>query len=144
MRAALSRLGAKVNPNAGTKVNVSNLSHDVLEDDLMDIFAAVGELIGSPALFYDRAGRSQGRGVVTYARQSDALTAVKEYHQRALDGKPMRVSSVRSGSGRVRTVRRFGVFGVRWFGGSVVRWFGGSVVSCCAPDDETLNQVHQG
>lgn len=85
----LSRLGSKMN-SSGTKVTVGNLGFDVLEAELKELFETVGELLDAKVK-YDRTGRSLGEGEVTFARQSDAVEAVKKFHARALDGMPMQV-----------------------------------------------------
>lgn len=87
----LSRLGGKVTA-VGTKVLVGNLRHDVLEDDLQELFGkSTGYEVISTSIKFDRTGRSLGIGEVVFARQSEALEAVKKFHARVLDGAPMQV-----------------------------------------------------
>eukprot|EP00617_Octactis_speculum_P015570 CAMPEP_0185771342 /NCGR_PEP_ID=MMETSP1174-20130828/64237_1 /TAXON_ID=35687 /ORGANISM="Dictyocha speculum, Strain CCMP1381" /LENGTH=335 /DNA_ID=CAMNT_0028457193 /DNA_START=132 /DNA_END=1139 /DNA_ORIENTATION=+ len=86
----LSRLGAKMSDASGTKVTVGNLGFEVLEAELKELFQTVGELLDAKVK-YDRTGRSLGEGEITFARQSDAVAAVKTFHARALDGQPMQV-----------------------------------------------------
>jgi THO complex subunit 4 len=51
----LSRLGKK--EPQGTKIVVKNLKYDILEDDVKELFATVGE-VKKAEIVYDRSGRS--------------------------------------------------------------------------------------
>eukprot|EP00903_Cladosiphon_okamuranus_P018833 g17322.t1 len=89
-----NRLGGRVQDEApGTHVLVEGLNHDVMDDDIKELFAGVGELKHC-AIDYDRAGRSNGRATVVFKREEDAESAVSQFHKRTLDGAPMHVEIV--------------------------------------------------
>jgi len=87
----LDRLGNRSDEKvSGTKVEVSNLKYDILEDDLNVLFGTIGE-VKSCQIQYDRSGRSLGNATVMFARRSDAIKAVQELNQRTIDSVPMQV-----------------------------------------------------
>ncbi|CAK9176487.1 unnamed protein product [Ilex paraguariensis] len=57
------------------------------------LFSEVGDL-KRYSIHYDRSGRSKGTAEVVFARQSDALAAVKRYNNLQLDGKPIKIELV--------------------------------------------------
>ncbi|RDD37504.1 polymerase delta-interacting protein 3 [Trichoplax sp. H2] len=63
-------------------VVVSNLYYTVTEDDIKELFGAIGRL---------RSARLNTNGIaeVVYVNESDAIKAVSSYHNRSLDGYPM-------------------------------------------------------
>jgi THO complex subunit 4 len=48
----------------------------------------------SAALNYDPSGRSLGTGTIVFRNASDAARAISEYHNRALDGKAMKIELI--------------------------------------------------
>ncbi|KAJ1539707.1 hypothetical protein HK405_012519, partial [Cladochytrium tenue] len=76
-----------------TKIMISNLAASVSEDDLKELFKSIGP-IKTAFLNFDAQGRSKGAGTVVYRRDGDAAKAVEQYHNRTLDGKPMRIELV--------------------------------------------------
>ncbi|KAE8381426.1 RNA-binding domain-containing protein [Aspergillus bertholletiae] len=83
----------------GAKLRVENLHYDITESDLEDLFTRIGP-ISNLSLVYDRAGRSEGVAYVTYARASDARTAISEFDGANAKGQPIRVTLVSMGGGR--------------------------------------------
>jgi len=75
---------------AGTRVIVTGLNYDVLDDDLTEIFSKEGE-VKYAAVRFDRSGRSTGKGDVIFARYSDAERAVASLDSIELNDQIIRV-----------------------------------------------------
>ena len=90
----------------GTKLFVGNLSFDVTENDLQDLFAQAGS-VNSVNIVQDRAtGRPRGFGFVEMATEADATKATsmfsgKDFKGRALTVNEARPREKRSGGFRV-------------------------------------------
>ena len=88
----------------GTKLFVGNLSFDVTENDLQDLFAQAGS-VNSVNIMQDRAtGRSRGFGFVEMATEEDTSKAIsmfsgKDFKGRALTVNEARPREERSGGG---------------------------------------------
>jgi len=86
--------GAMVNssPSVETKVVVSNLKPSVSQEDLSELFGDVGQL--------RRVKMSQppGSAEIVFLNGEDADRAIEVYHNRQLDGQPMKCQLVTSGS----------------------------------------------
>jgi polymerase delta-interacting protein 3 len=83
---------------AGVRVIVSNLDPSISESDIRELFEDVGQLHGARLI---RPGSAE----VIYQNQGDAEIAVETYHNRQLDGRPMKVhtsSSYKSSSSQYR------------------------------------------
>lgn len=72
-----------VHPNAGYRIVVSNLHSSVSQSDIKELFEDIGELIDA------RLVRS-GVAEVIFEKLKDAENAVETYHNRQLDGQPMK------------------------------------------------------
>lgn len=70
-------------PNAGHRIVVSNLHSSVSQSDIKELFEDIGELIEA------RLVRS-GVAEVIFEKLKDAENAVETYHNRQLDGQPMK------------------------------------------------------
>jgi len=79
----------------GTKVAIDNLEYSVSEDNLKEIFEAVGQL-KNVTIHYDKSGRSEGTGEITFVRREDAQTAIRKYNRVEVDGKAIRLSNLGS------------------------------------------------
>eukprot|EP00752_Nemacystus_decipiens_P001657 g1610.t1 len=88
-----NRLGRPVDEAPGTHVLVDGLHADVMDDDIKELFAGVGEL-KSCGIEYGRDDRSNGRAKVVFVKREDAESAVSQFHKRTLDGAPMHVEIV--------------------------------------------------
>ena len=88
----------------GTKLFVGNLSFDVIENDLQDLFTQAGS-VNSVDIMQDRTtGRSRGFGFVEMATEADSAKAItmfngKEFKGRALTVNEARPREERSGGG---------------------------------------------
>ncbi|XP_077979936.1 uncharacterized protein LOC144435228 [Glandiceps talaboti] len=75
-------LGFGISPLQGTRMHITNLHPTVTEEDIEELFGAVGALKRARLL-------KQGTAEVVFVRNEDALEAFKAYHNRELDGLPM-------------------------------------------------------
>jgi cold-inducible RNA-binding protein len=87
-----------------TKLYVGNLSFDVIENDLQDLFSPFGT-VSEVNLMQDRVtGKARGFGFVTMATKEGAEAAIqalngREYKGRALTVNEARPREARSGGG---------------------------------------------
>ncbi len=79
--------GHSGSPLAGTKVVVSNLQDSVTQEDIVELFGDIGALKRAKLV-------EPGLAEVVFVKQSDASKAVEIYHNRQLDGKPMKCRAV--------------------------------------------------
>lgn len=77
-------------PQHGALVAVSNLHHEVTEEDLDELFQTIG-MVKRTTIQYDRAGRSNGIAHVQFYLRSDANNAADRFHGVPLDGMPMHI-----------------------------------------------------
>jgi RNA recognition motif-containing protein len=79
----------------GTKLFVGNLSFDVIENDLQDLFAQAGT-VTSVDIMQDRAtGRSRGFGFVEMASEADSAKAISMFHGKEFKGRALTVNEAR-------------------------------------------------
>ncbi|KAK9497032.1 hypothetical protein O3M35_012822 [Rhynocoris fuscipes] len=81
----------------GYRIVVSNLQATVTHEDIKELFEDIGTLIGSRVV---RPGTAE----VVYKNIDDALTAVDTYHNRQLDGQPMKCLLVKPTNGNSRNL----------------------------------------
>ncbi|KAG6758371.1 hypothetical protein POTOM_038716 [Populus tomentosa] len=99
-------LAASEGSNGEAKLYISNLDYGVSNEDIkvlklalcclipiQVLFSEVGELLRY-SLHYDMSGRSKGTAEVVFARQTDALAAIRRYNNVQLDGKPLKIELV--------------------------------------------------
>ncbi len=78
-----------------SKLYVGNLSYNVTEDQLRELFSQAGQ-IKEVALITDRqTGRSKGFGFVEFATQAEAEKAIEMFNNHELDGRPLTVNMAR-------------------------------------------------
>ncbi|GLI63760.1 hypothetical protein VaNZ11_006834 [Volvox africanus] len=81
-----------------TKLIITNLHHQVSEDDLMELFSTCGTVKGR-AINFDNSGRSLGSGWVVFETRAEAEAAHKEYNGVKLDGNAMKITLADGPSG---------------------------------------------
>jgi len=77
-------------PFEGTKIVISNLCLSVTEEDIQELFSAMGPVKRAKML-------EAGTAEVVYVRQDDALEAIRKYNNRKLDGQQMKLNLKRPG-----------------------------------------------
>ena len=68
----------------GTKVMVSNLQPTVSYEDILELFGDIGAIKRAKVT-------TPGTAEIVYVSKPDAVKAVEVYHNRQLDGKPMKI-----------------------------------------------------
>lgn len=76
-----------LSPLQGFCIMVSNLHTTVTQDDIIELFAAIGPLKRANLL-------QKGQAEVAFVHRDHAVVALKKYHNRELDGQPMFVKLV--------------------------------------------------
>merc|ERR1712223_836587 len=82
---------ANSSPFLGTKVVVSNLQESVTQEDLSELFGDVGPLRRVKMML------APGSAEIVFLNKEDADRAIEVYHNRQLDGQPMKCQLVTSG-----------------------------------------------
>ncbi len=94
-----------------SKLYVGNLSYNVTEDDLRQLFAQAGE-VKEVALIVDRdTRRSKGFGFVEMTTDADAQKAIEMFNSHELDGRALTVSVARPREERGGGGQRGGGYG---------------------------------
>jgi cold-inducible RNA-binding protein len=79
----------------GTKLFVGNLSFDVTENDLQDLFAQAGT-VNSVNVMQDRAtGKPRGFGFVEMASEEDMTKAISMFNGKDFKGRALTVNEAR-------------------------------------------------
>ncbi|KII68686.1 Aly/REF export factor 2 [Thelohanellus kitauei] len=89
-------------PDEGKKILVSNLSFEVNDADIYELFSEIGGIKKS-MVNYDRSGRSHGTAEIIFYRREDASAAIRRYNNVPLDGRPMKIEYVSTGSNTIRS-----------------------------------------
>lgn len=90
------RRGGDRNSVESPRVYVGNLSYDVTEADLQDLFKGIGG-VRNVEIVYNRAThRSKGYGFVEMLHMDEAKRAVEILHDQPFMGRPMTVSGAKS------------------------------------------------
>ncbi len=78
-----------------TKLYVGNLPFSVLEQDLKDLFAQAGT-VSEAVLMQDKfTGKSRGFAFVTMGSEDDAQGAIRQFHGKNFQGRPLVVNEAR-------------------------------------------------
>jgi cold-inducible RNA-binding protein len=105
-----------------SKLYVGNLSYNVSEDDLRELFAQAGE-VKEVTLIKDRdTHRPKGFGFVEMMNQADAEKAIQMFNDHELDGRRMTVNIARPREERPSGGRGGGTGGRGGYGGSRRRY----------------------
>lgn len=101
-----------------SKLYVGNLSYNVTEDELRELFAQAGE-IKEVTLIVDRdTRRPKGFGFVEFNTQADAEKAIQMFNEHELDGRRLTVNIARPREERSSGGSRGGYGGGGGYGGS--------------------------
>ncbi|XP_067671492.1 uncharacterized protein [Haliotis asinina] len=84
-----------LSPLQGYRVYVTNLHPVVNQDDIIELFGAIGALRKAKLI-------KQGTAEVVYVKKDDSVKAVQKYHNRELDGLPMQVKLLTSTTATVK------------------------------------------
>ena len=117
---------------SNNKLYVGNLPFNVTEPDLQDLFGQAGT-VSDVLLVQDKfTGKSRGFAFVTMSSDSEALSAIEQFHGKALEGRPLTVNIARpreersgGGGGGGRSFERRGGGGGGYGGGGGDRRGGG-------------------
>lgn len=74
------------------KLFVGNLSWNIDNDQLAEIFGAVGTVVEAVVIMDRFKNRSKGFGFVTMSSDEEAQKAIEELNEKEFDGRPIRVS----------------------------------------------------
>ena len=74
---------------------VSNLSFQVQDQDLLEIFAEYGEVTSAKVITDKFSGRSRGFGFVEMASDEEAKKAISELDQAEVDGRTISVAEAK-------------------------------------------------
>lgn len=79
-----------------TRVYVGNLSYDVTEQDLQELFKGIGGVRNVEVVYNRSTHRSKGYGFVEMLRMDEAIRAVEVLHDQHFMGRKMTVSGAKS------------------------------------------------
>lgn len=81
------------------KLYVGNLSYEVTEDELSQLFGQCGQVTGAKIIKDKATGRSKGFGFVEMANDDEANQAITRMKGHDLRGRPIMVDEAREGGG---------------------------------------------
>jgi RNA recognition motif-containing protein len=79
----------------GKKLYVGNLSYDVTDSDLSNMFAAHGTVESAQVIMDRDTGRSKGFGFVEMGSDAEAQTAITALNGKEVDGRALTVNEAR-------------------------------------------------
>ena len=85
------------------KLYVGNLSFNTTNQDLSDLFGAIGPVQSSNVIEDRETGRSRGFGFVEMENQADGERAISELNGKEVDGRELKVNEAKpqtNGGGR--------------------------------------------
>ena len=74
---------------------ISNLSYNISEEDLRQLFADYGEITSAKVIMDRETGRSRGFGFVELSDDELAKKAIEELNQASYDGKVINITEAR-------------------------------------------------
>ena len=84
------------------KLFIGNLPYTVDEMQMRQMFETFGELLEVTVIKDRMTGRAKGFGFVTFKNKEDAEKAIKEMHEKEVDGRKMIVNVARPREERPR------------------------------------------
>ena len=98
----------------GTRLYVGNLSYNVTEGELRDVFAEGGRNVVEVKIVMDRdTGRPRGFAFVEFLDRAHAEQAIQKFHGQPFNGRPLSVSEARAREDRGPGAPRPGGFSPR-------------------------------
>jgi cold-inducible RNA-binding protein len=91
-----------------TKLFVGNLSYNVTENDLQDLFAQHGTVVEANLMLDRTSGRSRGFAFVTMESKEAADAAIQALNGKNWEGRNLSVSEARPREERPERAGRFG------------------------------------
>ena len=83
-------------------IYVGNISYQASDDDLLEVYEAIGS-VDSASIIFDRySGRSKGFGFVEMPNDEEATRAIEELDGKELLGRPLKVNQARPREDRPR------------------------------------------
>lgn len=82
------------------KILVRNLSREITESELLELFTAYGAVQYCKIVMDPATGKSKGFGFVEMPRPGDAKAAIKELNARDVGGMKMRVKKAEKNEGK--------------------------------------------
>ena len=86
-------------------IYVGNLSWDVNDDELRELFAQYGEVSSANVIMDKFSGRSKGFGFVEMPNDSDAESAIAGLNEKDVKGRNLRVNQAKPREDRPRRPR---------------------------------------
>ena len=74
---------------------ISNLSYNISDEDLRQLFADYGEITSAKVIMDSETGRSRGFGFVELSDDELAKKAIEELNQASYDGKVINITEAR-------------------------------------------------
>ena len=75
-----------------SKLYVGNLSYDVTESELNDLFSSKGEVVSVKIISDRHSNRSKGFGFVEMSTKEESNSVIQDFNGYDLKGRPMRVN----------------------------------------------------
>jgi len=79
----------------GTNLFVGNLPYSMTEQELVDLFSQVGQVVSAQVIFDRDTRRSRGFGFVQMGDETAAAAAIERFHQSELMGRPLTVNEAK-------------------------------------------------
>ncbi len=76
-------------------IYVGNLSYDVSDDQLREVFEAYGDVSSAKVISDKNSGRSKGFGFVEMDNDAEAQAAIDQLDGAEIDGRPVKVNEAK-------------------------------------------------
>lgn len=77
------------------KLYVGNLPFNIDDGKLKELFASFGDVEEATVITDRFSGRSKGFGFVTFSKEEDARKAIKEMHDKEVEGRNLKVNEAK-------------------------------------------------
>lgn len=78
-----------------TKLYIGNLSYDVTQDQLGELFAPAGKVVSALVVADKYSGRSKGFGFVEMGSEEEAKKAIEMFNEKDFQGRKLIVNEAR-------------------------------------------------